>query len=391
LFQFKDGTAVCTRDIVFDVFWLATCQEEQHCPRDKHGWLDLTATPFGGDGVTRMALGSAICCSLEKLTRKLGLPPPLPRWPQGKKAAACMSHDVDYPEVVRWLEPLRVFRRQGLRGLPAAAAVLAGRRGHWHFASWVELEQRLNTRSAFFFAARKGSLAKYALGLPDPFYDIRSPRFQELFAFLLDRGFEIGLHASYGAHESPAKLLEEKLALEEASGQPVYGNRHHYLHLGARDPEATLLAHEQVGLKYDTTVFHERYVGWRAGICWPYFPFHQKEERRLGTVQIPTAWMDIQLFTHKSDNPGHNAEILRSVAERTLALGGCLLIDVHVCHFDDVLHPGIARACQDLWESVAANTSIWIDAPGQIVEHWLQRHSAILRASRGLDAEGAAL
>ncbi len=225
-------------------------------------------------------------------------------------------------------------------GLGAAGAVLAGRRTHWHFLSWVEMERGLNTRSAFYFVPRHGSLVEYALGIPDPFYDVRSDRFRNLFTWLSDQGCEIGLHASYRAGESLQTFAAEKNALELASGTPIRGNRHHYWHLSPADPEVhPARSTNRLGLMYDTSLAHERYVGWRRGLSWPYFPFHQKERRELRTLQIPTVWMDDQLFGHRADNPGDREAILRAMLDRAAEQRGCFLIDVHDYVFDDVLFP----------------------------------------------------
>jgi hypothetical protein len=387
-FQFTDVTndkLICHRDIVFDVFWLATGQEEAFWPKNAHGHFDLSDTVFEKAQVLRLALGSGLAAGLERVFADLGFPAPMARWPNGKRAAACVGHDVDYPEVVRWAEPLRLLLRKGRGGLPAAVSILTGKSNHWHFGSWVQLEQKLGTRSAFFFVARQGSLLKYAAGTPDPFYDVRSERFRKLFTYLSDEGFEIGLHASYRAYECREKFAAERQALAEASRQPIHGNRHHYWHLHPQDPESTLLLHEQIGLKYDTSLIHERYLGWRRGLSWPFFPFHQKERRELRTLQIPTVWMDDQLFGHRQDNPGDRLEILRALAGRAADQGGCLLIDVHDYVFDNVLYPRWAQTYRELWEYLLTRSDVWIETPGNIADHWIKRHHTIVQASQGLD------
>ncbi len=330
-------------------------------------------------------LASGIGSSLERALVELGFHRGLPRWPHGKRAAACASHDVDYPEAVRWLEPLRVLRRQGLQGVKAAASVACGARTHWHFASWMEMERRLNTRSAFYFVARRGSLSEYLSGTPDPFYDVRSGLFPQALRRLADEGWEIGLHASYLAYQNQDNFAKEKQTLEEACGQGVVGNRHHYWHLDPDDHEATLLMHEQIGLKYDASLTHERYLGWRRGLSWPFFPFHQALRRELKTLQLPTMWMDNQLFGHRLDNPGGDrSELLRGLADRVREQGGCALIDIHDYVFDDVLFPGWADTYRDLWEYVASLSSTWIATPAEVANHWASRDAAIRRASRGL-------
>lgn len=381
----KAGRLICQRDILFDVFWLATGQEERYWPRDGNGNFDLSGTIALRERVPFHALASHIATWLQTKLMGLGVPPPLPRWPHGKRAAAGVGHDVDYPQVKRWLEPLRIVMRQGWQGVTPALDVLAGRRHHWQFPAWVKEEKRLQTRSAFYFVARRGSLLGYATGTPDPFYDIRSPAFRDLFRYLRDEGFEIGLHASYHACRSQDRFAAEKNLLEEASGQLVVGNRHHYWHLNPDDVEETLLMHERIGFKYDTSLTHDRYLGWRRGLSYPFFPFHQSKRRELATLQIPTGWMDDQLFGRRADNPGDPVKLLQVLADRTAEQGGALLIDVHDYVFDDVLFPGWRQTFQELWEYLLARGDYWFATPAQIAEHWTSRYAALVRASHGLE------
>lgn len=385
LIEVSEGRLICRRDLIFDLFWQVTGQEEGFWPKDQHGFFDLTGTATLREQALRRPVASQISLWLEKTLLDLGYPPPLPRWPQGKRAAAGVGHDVDYPEVIRWLEPLRILMRQRQRGLGPALATLTGKRHHWQFAAWAELEKELQTRSAFYFVPRAGSLFEYATGTPDSFYDITSERFRQLFRYLAGEGFEVGLHASYLAYQSREKFAAEKQRLEEASGQMVAGNRHHYWHLNPKNIEETLLIHEQVGLKYDASLIHNRYVGWRRGISQPFFPFYQAERRELRTLQIPTAWMDDQLFGQRADNPGDRMEILQGLADRAADQQGCLLIDMHDYVFDDALFPEWARTYRQLWEYLLARGDFWFGTPAQIAEHWTTRYQTIMGASRGLN------
>lgn len=381
------GTVVIVRDLIFDLFWLLTGQEEGQHQKGKHGYLDLTGTPTLEQGLLRRALVSSIAVEFARLLDQLGYPPGLERWPHGAAMAAACGHDVDYPELIRWLEPLRILARQGAKGLQAAAAVAVGRHTHWHFRSWMELERRFGARSAFYFVARKGSLREYAAGLPDTFYDIGAPNFRGLFRELAAEGWEIGLHASYLAYSDQARLAGERAALQVASGQPIAGNRHHYWHLDEHNPEATLLLHERAGFAYDASLTHNRYLGWRRGSSWPFYPWHQGERRPLRTLQLPTAWMDDHLFGQRADNRGERRGLLGGLAATAAGQGGLLLVDVHDYVFDDTLFPGWARAYQELWEELFARGEVWFATPGEIAAHWSARDAALVAASTGLAAE----
>lgn len=383
--QTAANQVICQRDLIFDLFWLVTGQEEQFWPKDRHGFHDLTGTALLNKQVLRQALASEMVGWLENTLLKLGCGSPVPRWPNGKRAAAGIGHDVDYPEVIRWLEPLRVVLRQGGRGIGPAWSVLTGQRHHWQIPAWVELEKTLQTRSAFYFVPRQGSFLEYATSTPDTFYDITSPRFRQLFRYLGEEGWEIGMHASYLAYQSQEKFAAEKHKLEEACGQPVVGNRHHYWHLNPANVEETLFIHEQVGFKYDASLIFNRYLGWRRGLSQPFFPFYQAQRRELKTLQIPTAWMDDHLFGQRLDNPGQPDELLQTLADHAAQQQGCLLIDIHDYVFDDTLFPDWMPTFRRLWEYLLNRGDFWFATPAEIAAHWTARYTELVKASHGLD------
>ena len=203
---------------------------------------------------------------------------------------------------------------------------------------------------------------------------------------LNQEGFEIGLHSSYRAFESPEGFLAEKRTLEEASGGAVHGNRHHYWRLNPDDCESTLLIHELVGFSYDTSLGYERYLGWRRGLSWPFFPFYQKQRRELRTVQISTAWMDDHLFGHRANNPGDRFSLLKSLADVAREQGGCLLVDIHDYVYDPVLFPEWAQTYRKLLEYLLSRSDFWIELPVRIAEHWKGRYDRIVQGSQGLTA-----
>lgn len=383
----EDGKVVCRRDVIFDAFWLATGQEERYFPREKHGFYQLEATVFHRERVAHRALVSQIIHWFEEMLIQLGYPAPIARWPAGKKAALAAGHDVDYPEVYRLLEPVRKMAAMGSRGIRPAFDLLTGRRTHWQFHNWVDLEKSLGLRSAFYFVARKGSLLEYATGLPDTFYDVTSPKFRRLFQYLHDEGFEVGLHASYLAYQDFAKFKREKEILEESSQGPVNGNRHHYWHMNPDDPEETLGMHEKLGLEYDASVIHDHYLGWRRSISHPYFPFHQHEQRELKTLQLPTGWMDDQLFRYlkyNQDGTGR-VETLIHLTDRVLEQGGCFTLDIHDYVYDDCLFPEWRKTYQQLLVHLHQQGDFWFNTPLEIARHWTGRCRKIQQASRGLD------
>ncbi|MGH9903641.1 MAG: polysaccharide deacetylase family protein, partial [Pyrinomonadaceae bacterium] len=278
----EGDTLKFSNDIIFASFWLLTGARESHYARDRWDNLQLEGTPFLEHSLFSKPLVSLYGALLGEHLKRRGHAPLARPWASGQaEAAFVLSHDVDYPQIIRWIESLRLLRSRGLKGLRSIAGVLRGTNHFWKFADWVEFEKELGTRPAFYFMARKGSLWQYATGTPDGFYDVRAPEFAELFRYLVGEGCEVGLHASYHAHRCEQQLRREKELLEAAAGVRVEGNRHHYWHLDPSAPHDTLRKQERAGLVYDSSLAFEFYPGFRRGICHPFRVFHPGERREL--------------------------------------------------------------------------------------------------------------
>jgi hypothetical protein len=371
-------------DALFDAFWLTSGLAERSWPKNRVGFFDVTDSPLHAAGTFRQAAVSRFALWLQQGLARPSITP-LPRWPNGA-VAAMGSHDVDYPETYRLIEPLRILARQGRRGLGPGMAVLTGRRHHWQFDSWIEAERRMGMRSAFYFVGRQGSLVEYALGTPDPFYDVRRPKFRRLMAQLADDGFEVGMHASFNAYQSLGTFQAEKAVLEEALGGPIHGNRHHYWHLNPEDPEDSLLLHEGAGFTYDTSLAFEHTVGWRRGLSWPFFPYSHRERRPIRTLQLPPTWMDNHLFGHAVHNGMDRQAVLADLMETTDQQGGLAVVDVHEYVWDPVLFPHWAESYCAFFEKLTQRQDVFVGRPIDIARHWLGRQEAIEKASSGLAA-----
>ena len=78
--EHQNGRIVCRRDLAFDVYWLATGQEERHWKQAAHGVFDLDSEPAIQHDVLRQAIASQIVNVLERWLVRPGEEPPLPRW-----------------------------------------------------------------------------------------------------------------------------------------------------------------------------------------------------------------------------------------------------------------------------------------------------------------------
>lgn len=392
LHRTAEGGLQFASDIVFTSFWLLTGARERRYRRDARDNFHLDGSFVLHNDLLRRPLVSLYSDFLRRHFAALGKSPvPLPWTRGGAQAAFAFSHDVDYPEMIRAIELLRVLagRTHAARGV--ARTVLSGRNHFWKFAEWVDLARRYGTQPAFYFSARKGSLAQYAAGTPDCFYDIRSPRFRELFAQLRDAGCEIGLHASYHAHQDADQLRREKERLERAAGASVAGGRHHYWRLNPQAPHETLAHHAAMGMQYDSSLAFEFYPGFRRGTCYPFRPFHPGERRELDIVELPPTWMDDHFdrrlaMNRIADPAAPEAEVAAateayaaSLLDAVRSTGGVAIVDYHVrgmnADFFPRYGPWLARFAEKHFDSTLRFAAPR-DLAHQYRDHQQQLHAA---------------
>ena len=369
-------------DIVFAAYWLLTGAVEPTYPRSRFDDLDLDRSVLVRDALLARPLVSLYAAKLRHALDPTGARATPWAWESvATRVAFAFTHDVDYPEIIRPIEVLRVLKSRGLRGLGLAKRVATGESHFWTFSEWVHLAAQYGTRPCFYFMARQGSLLQYAMGTPDDFYDVRSPRFQRLFGELKDAGCEIGLHASYHSHRSAETLRREVQRIAESAGVECAGNRHHYWHLDPADPNETLRRHGEAGLKYDSSLGLEYYPGFRRGICHPYRVFHPGLGRELDTVQLPPAWMDDhfdrRLARNQITDRDSAARALLQVARDTR---GMVIVDYHSrgmnADFYPQYGPWLTRFAESHFDQTVRGLT-----PGEICEAFLERERALDAAS----------
>jgi len=338
MFRFED-------DILFASYWLLVGAREASYPRGRLDDLRLEGGFFLENSLPALPLVSIYGDWLRKYFQGLGVQPLDFPWRRREgEAAFVLSHDVDYPQIIRSIEAIRLLGTRGLRGLGSAYSVLGGTNHFWKFTDWVDLAAEYGAAPTFYFMARQGSLLQYATGTPDSFYDIASDEFRALFEFLQERGCEIGLHASYHAHRQPGQIQKEAEKLAAIADTSIAGNRHHYWHLDPGAAHETLALAERAGLTYDSSLAFEYYPGFRRGICHPFRPFHPGERRELALVELPPAWMDDHFDRRLSVNRIESPEAYAlGLVEAARTTGGVIVLDYHVRGMNEDFFPRYGR------------------------------------------------
>ncbi|HTY52968.1 MAG TPA: hypothetical protein VMB35_07220 [Methanomicrobiales archaeon] len=302
-------------------------------------------------------------------------------WPYGAGFAVCCTHDIDeIRKTYQWITyPLRSLRHLDLAKFRRQATSLGekirGREPYWTFGDMASLERELGVTSTSFFLEETAPvevLRKASWKHSGRRYRFGDPAVADVMRELDQKGHEIGLHGSYNSFADLPLLRKEKADLEKALGREVRGIRQHNLRLRIPD---TWDIQEKAGLGYDSTLGFNDTVGFRGGTSSPFRPFHPREKRAMGIVEIPLIIQDTALF--RQGNPWEDfLEILHEVQRYR----GVLTLLWHHVVFNRNEFPGwgetyreIIRHCQ--------REGAWIATAGGIAEWWSRRSNATVESS----------
>ena len=225
------------------------------------------------------------------------------KWPEGRKAAVVLTHDVDNPEI-RICEKLKGITRISERHInnifydllviiKELPFLLFYKDLKVSFKQITDIEEKYNYRSSFNF------ISKFEYDSLDPTYNIKSEKYRDVIKHLNDNCWEIGLHASTTTFKSPERLSVEKKCLEAVCSNSINGVRQHFLLFS---PFKTNIDHEKSGFTYDSSLGFYDKIGLRVGTSHPLFPFDIDKKRQLNLLQLPLAIMDSALHEEINDS-----------------------------------------------------------------------------------------
>lgn len=373
--------------------WLLVWWERQRgILRDVHGRPVGALSPLGALGVLHEPLVNIYAERLLAEARKCGLVEEVvPRWPEGKRFALVLTHDVDSP--LMWTSrSLREAASQAVnRPSPSSLARLARGAAGWFntqvlrrgdaytlFGAWADFEESIGCRSAFYVSVLHPGEAGYTIR--DPIYRAdRQPIRAEL-ERLAARGWEIGLHPTYNAFCQGESFRGQKDRLEKMLGLDVQGLRHHVLRLSVPDAEQTLALHEELGFNYDASVIFNDSPGFRRGIAGPYFPAGAASWPGLGLVELGHSIMDNQFLRAKDKVP--ETQVVHRLIDRIVDVGGCVVLNWHVRSWHERDFPGWREAyCREA-SRLARSGQAWLALPREVAKWWRKRSAEIT----GVDA-----
>ena len=289
-----------------------------------------------------------------------------PFWPDGKKFALCLTHDVDeikktYQYFTRSIQHIGrlEFSRAFYHIKSFFTDKILGNNPYWTFEKIMELEEKLGVKSTFFFLQED---AKVEPLRPETWrhyarrYKFNNLNVIKIINKLHHAGWEIGLHGSYYSYKNPEKLRKDKKDLEDVIASKIYGIRQHHLNLEI--PE-TWQHQEKIGLEYDTTLGYNDKIGFRWGTCFPFYP------PNLSILEIPMIIEDIALF--REENPWRGVNKIINTIEN---LGGVLTLLWHHTVFNDEEYPNWSEMYEKIINLCKENNA-WITTANEI-NKWLR-------------------
>jgi peptidoglycan/xylan/chitin deacetylase (PgdA/CDA1 family) len=289
-------------------------------------------------------------------------------YPNNKKFAICLTHDVDdiYPPLShRILSGLCSLKKKDWSGLKKH--LFWNRKGkqaspYINFQKIMELEKKYNAKSTFYFMTAARDPRRFRYNIEDIADEVK---------LIVERGWEVGLHGGYYSFHDIDEIKREKRRLESVLGREVVGYRNHYLRFQVPDTWELL---EECGFKYDTTYGYTNMVGFRNGMCHPFRPYHLQRRQWMDIYELPLHVMESAMFDFAK--PHEAWELVRQLLEKAELNKGVITVlwhnNVFSCPFRDrwaeiyekILQYGIQR---DAWMASGEELYKWWEENGYLL------------------------
>jgi len=170
--ELNEGEIVINNDLIYTIFYLITGKDEVNISRNRWDQHDVLQSFLHQNNLLHLPVFNTYTAIIE--TFFLNKYEFIPKWKDGKKAALALSHDTDYPEMIKSIEILRyVLKNKGKSKIKTIFDIVNGKNNFWKFDDYMRLEKKYGAKSAFYFCSFKGSLPRFFFIAPDTFYNIK--------------------------------------------------------------------------------------------------------------------------------------------------------------------------------------------------------------------------
>ncbi len=282
------------------------------------------------------------------------------RYPENKKFAVCLTHDIDdiYPPFSHNILSI-FYNLKDLEFVNMKNRFLWKYEGkekspYWNFNQIMELEERYDAKSSFYFLSTEDDIRRFR-------YDIED--LESALITIMDKGWEIGLHGGYNAFNSLETILKEKERIEKVLCRKVIGYRNHYLMFNIPDTWKLLA---KAGFKYDSTFGYRDMLGFRNGMCHPFHPFDIENNQEIDIIEIPLNIMDVVLFNSNIKSAWDN---IKKIIDDVEKFNGVVTILWHNTVFNNPFRKDWFRLYNKLL-SYCYEKDAWMTSGKEISEWW---------------------
>lgn len=200
----------------------------------------------------------------------------------------------------------------------------------WSFEKLIELEEKHNVRSAFYFLDNNHP--------KDSIYSLNDENILKVIRVLVDKNYEVGIHGTFLSYLNENELSRIKNKLEKASKIENVGIRQHYLRC---EVPKTQKLQQKAGYLYDTTIGFAEHEGFRNSFCHPFKLYDFENDKMLDIWEIPLVVMDGTLFEYRGLDFKQAKKSIKNLSEEIKKFNGVLSVLWHNDYFDEVQYQGI--------------------------------------------------
>jgi len=264
-----------------------------------------------------------------------------PIWPNNKKFALVLTHDVDRLtpfSIKSRIKRLRTFQRACVKRkvvllgslLKAIYKSLVDEENWVSIDEWMKIENKYQFTSSFFFISDE-------IGKPhskDTFYNSddlarwgdKLIPIGKIIRNVRQSKWSVGLHGSIESHRDKSEFIRQKQSLQKLSREKIKTSRQHYL---CFDVEKTPNIHNSAGIEADSSIGSNKSSDYRAGTGLPFFMYDTRENRYLDVLQVPLIIHDVAMMVNQQMTPSITYERCCELLENTAQSGGAISLLWH--------------------------------------------------------------
>lgn len=278
--------------------------ESQTRERDRFGRVPSVASPLVAAAKERtvafsgasLALRNAVISAAQGRPVRLLAP-----WPNGRRWAAALSHDLDVVDKWPVFTGLRLAELLAKREVGRSAKVLAAAATSAPFRPTLrgvhdvlEIERSAGVRSTWFILCGTPTFRTMRAG--DLTYRPEGKGARRILAAIAGDDHEIGLHGSFDTYTNAELFAAQRERLARLVGREIHGVRQHYLRM---QPGATQRGMHQAGFTFDSTCGFADRNGVRLGFADVLPTWDPERGSPIDLDEAPFTWMDRALSKYQ--------------------------------------------------------------------------------------------